>query len=272
MWCEEAGHEVSVRLLHRLRGPRRRSCRPTSTSSSSAPSPPPRTPPRPSATSTGSAASSRCWAGRTRAATRRTRHAISTTCSASPTARWSREVLARLRAASARGPAPRRQEAAAAASRRQGAVEVHRADDRQGADGQDRADDRQPRLPVHLQLLHRRRRSTTSRSPRPDPGRPALPARQAEAAARRLARPELRRALRRDHGGDRGGGARRPHRLRRREQPVAPFRAAPEAAGEERLQGASSPASSRGTRWATSRRPAGTPASKRCGRSPTTST
>ena len=51
-------------------------------------------------------------------------------------------------------PAPRsptlRREAAAAAPRRAGALEVHRADAAQGARPQDRADARQPRLPVYV--------------------------------------------------------------------------------------------------------------------------
>ena len=55
----------------------------------------------------------------------------------------------------------------------------------------------------------------------------------------------------------------------RGEQPVAPVGEAPEAAAEERLPGHPARASSRGTTWGTSRRPAG-PGWTRSSRSPST--
>ena len=96
----------------------------------------------------------------------------------------------------------------------------------------------QPRLPVHLQLLHRLDgglpaarlrpdRRTTSASCSPSSKQPD----------RRLARPELRRALRREHGRRSRSRPAGRIRLHRREQPVAAVRAAPQAPAEERLQG-----------------------------------
>ena len=88
-----------------------------------------------------------------------------------------------------------------------GALEVHRGDAGQGAADQDRADDRQPGLSLHLQLLHRL-----------DGGLPAarLRARSRDDLGFLLTKmknpivgwhdPELRRPVRRLHGGDRGGG------------------------------------------------------------------
>ena len=99
--------------------------------------------------------------------------------------------------------------------------------------------------------------------------RPRVPAHQDEAPDRRLARPQLRRAVRRLHGGDRGRGAARTDAAHRREQPVA---ARPSRTSSGSSRTASRPscrASSRGSIWATSRRP-GAPGWTRSSRSPTT--
>ena len=161
------------------------------------------------------------------------------------------------------------QQAPAAAARRSRTLEVHRADDRQGAGREDRADDRQPRLPLHLQLLHRLRGRLPAPGTRPDPGGPAFPAEDAEAPARGLARPELRHPLRRDHGGDRGGRPAGRDRVRRREQPLDPDGAAPGAAAARTASGRSCRASSPGTAWAASRGPARRSAARRWTRSRT---
>ena len=79
-------------------------------------------------------------------------------------------------------------------------------DAREGADDQDRADDRQPRVSLHLQLLHRLHRRLPAARLRAAPRRPGVPADQGEEPDRRLARPQLRRPVRRLHGSDRGGG------------------------------------------------------------------
>ena len=140
----------------------------------------------------------------------------------------------------------------------------------QGADDQVRPDDRQPRLPVHLQLLHRLDRRLPAARLRPDERGPRVSADQDGAADRRLARPELRRAVRRLHGGDRVGGASGPDRT----SPRAACRCSPSLTSSASSQTASRRscrASSPGTTWGTSRRPAA-PGSRRCNRSPSTST
>ena len=68
--------------------------------------------------------------------------------------------------------------------------------------------------------------------------------------------PELRRALRRLHGRDRGRRAAGPDALHRREQPVAALRAAPQAAQRQWLCRRCCRASNPGSTAATNRRPA----------------
>ena len=132
-----------------------------------------------------------------------------------------------------------------------------------------RADDRQPRVPLHLQLLHR------------FDGR--LPAAQLPAAAVLIWRSCSPRSRTRSSAGTTRTsgsgstntwkrsrrGAAGPDAAHRREQSLAAVGAAPEAAAEERLPGGTCRASSPGSTWATSPRPGG-PAWRRSSRSPST--
>ena len=118
-----------------------------------------------------------------------------------------------------------------------------------------RADDRQPRLPLHLQLLHRLDGGLPAARLRPGERGPRVPADQDEAPDRRLARPELRRAVRRLHGGHR---ARRCRPAACGTSPRAACRCSPSRTSSGSARTASRPscpASSRGSTWATSRRP-----------------
>ena len=175
----------------------------------------------------------------------------------------------RMRAAPARGPRHGRQPPALGAAHPPGALEVRRGRAGQGADDQVRPHDRQPRLPVYLQLLHRLDRRLPAARLRAGERGPRLSAHQDGASDRRLARPQLRRAVRRLHGSDRVRGAAGPDAAHRREQPVAARRAAPQAPPGRTASRPSSRASSRGTTWATSRRPAA-PGWRRCNRSRST--
>ena len=111
------------------------------------------------------------------------------------------------------GPAPGGKAAARHAPRSARALEVHRADAPKGPRLQDRADARQPGLPLHLQLLHRLGRPLSAARLRGADRGPAVPRCEAAAAARRLARSELRRPIRRLPGRDRRGRAARPDRF-----------------------------------------------------------
>ena len=118
-----------------------------------------------------------------------------------------------------------------------GALEVRRGDAGQGAGHQVRADDREPGLSLHLQLLHRFDGRLPAARLRGAERGPGVPAHQDAGPDRRLARPQLRRAVRRLHGRDRGGGAAGADAPHRREQPLAAVGAAPQAAAPERLPG-----------------------------------
>ena len=166
-----------------------------------------------------------------------------------------RDVLADCSPHRPRGLHVRRGTAAALPPGRSRALEVHRADASQGSGPEARPDARQPRMPVHLQLLHRRDGSVSGARCRSPEGRSPVPSDEAAPARCRLARPELRSPLRRDARRHRGGGPPGKHRLCRREQPLDPHRAAPRTPPEERLRRPPPRASSPGTSWETSRRP-----------------
>ena len=206
VWCEQEGHDVTLVCYTGPRGPARgaaagprralrRRLHPVGAAGLRAEQPVPR-----------SGARSRCSAGRTPGATRRTRASTSTTCSGSPTGASSRRCCgtASRTGRTARTSRPPHSRSSCPTLRR--ALEVHRGHARQGADDQDRADDRQPRLPLHLQLLHRLDGGLPAARLRGSAGRPGLPAHQDEEPDRRVARPQLRRAVRRLHGGGGGGG------------------------------------------------------------------
>ena len=141
----------------------------------------------------------------------------------------------RARAASADGHADERRAAAHAASRRAAAVEVHRPHAREGEDVQARAHDREPRMSVHLLVLHRFDGRLSGDVVRPALHRSPLSAHGDGQAVRRLAGSQLRRAIRRDARRDRGGGAPGEREVRGGEQPVAPVGAEAAAAAQERL-------------------------------------
>ncbi len=118
-----------------------------------------------------------------------------------------------------------------------GALAVRRSDPQEGPDHQDRADDRQPRLPLHLQLLHRFDGRLSAPELPDAPGRSEVRAHQVQEPDHRLARPEFRGALRRLHGGHRGLGASGEDAPYRREQPLPAGGTAPQATPGKRLPG-----------------------------------
>ena len=126
---------------------------------------------------------------------------------------------------------------AAGAARRPGTLAVHRADARQGAADQDGADARQPRVPLHVQVLHRFRGAVPAARVRRAARRPAVSPDEVPKPPRRLARPELRRAVRSLPGNDRGGRPAGQHRLHRGKQSFAPLGAASAPPGAQRVQG-----------------------------------
>ena len=177
----------------------------------------------------------------------------------------------RLFRAPADGSACRSRPPTGGVARRRGAVAIHRTDAAKGADHQSRADDRESGMSVHLQLLHRLGNPLPAIGVRSAEERLAVSTHEAEASARRLARPELRRAIQRLHGRDRRGGAARSHRLHCREQSVAAVGAASEAAKEEGFK-AILPGIESWYGLGDKSRPVRDRASTKSGRSPSTST
>ena len=156
VWCEEARARRGVRLSTPTSTTSTRAARRTPTCCSSAPSP---TRPRRAAAISSlyraagrghrpsAGPHARCYP---QDAARYFDYVLGFTDKADP-----RRGAPRLRAAPPAGPDPVREEAASASARRAGALEVHRATIAEGPGGEDRAHDRQPRVPVHVQLLHR---------------------------------------------------------------------------------------------------------------------
>ena len=181
------------------------------------------------------------------------------------------EVLNGLRALPEGWAAPDGLDAAEGAAVAARALEVRRGDAREGTHHPHRADAGEPGLPLHLQFLHRLDRAVPAARLRGAAGRSQVPGREGAGPHRRVARSELRRAVRRLHARDRGGRAAGPDAPHRGEQPVAALGAASRSASGATASRPCCPASSRGSAWATSRR-RGTPACRRSKRPRTTST
>jgi hypothetical protein len=146
------------------------------------------------------------------------------------------EVLSECAGLAPDGPADLGADPAARAAQCGRALALHRVNAQEGAHHQVRPDDREPRLSLHLQLLHRRDgRLPTAQLPAAA-GRSEVSPDQAQEADPRLARSQLRGPLRGLHGGGRGRRPAQADPAHRREQPLAPGRAAFEAAQQNNFK------------------------------------